>query len=820
MKLTERDSSAYLANVNPSPSPQPSTSFVGGVSAVFPAGSLHSLKHTGGQPTIRRADGPTPVSEREAIRVREVVRQKTRIARAREVATRPSPRAVPGRRAFFGSSLGNGSLLHASLVQLTAKTGRQRLRLNPGSVGGQTGRTFWLRASASSVADPPSEAEDIATESEEEPADEDSVETLETSTAAAPAGPTSEVLRARGFSNLFECVGPAVERGEPAWDLKLRRTYDLPLTSQDIVLFGRVVRVWKLFVTVSPLISLVIPPPIIFAICAAIFAAYDYRRPNGVAAAARRFAEKPPNPRAIVVGAYTRAVDGVINACRSVRRGVQETADNARQSVVRGVNNATGAVARAAEHTTGSIARTFDNATGAVRTSVTNTGRSIHSGVTGAVGAVARTVDGTVGAAGRGVVSVVGKVLPVGRAAATVSAVAAALVSDPGPIPVAISANKTRSIAAPPSAISLRPERRQRRRPLAQRDSGAPAASFSLPSRSASPVSRRPRRAAAPAAASRAATPRSRPGPAASPISLSPPTSSARFAAMEGLQVHYKMATALRAAEAAPAPDSGAVYIHGFGGSSFTWRHVLEPTSVVVGAAIAFDRPAFGLTSRPKTRTPTPGSGPYADAFAARLAAQFIDRAKLRRTVLVAHASAAPIAIEAYLKRPDRMTAGPSPISAALSFGKRLASRAAASAAIAASGAETVRAMREDPMGFLSQAFAAPEAIGQDTVEGYTRAMTLPEWEAGMLASVAANAGGPLAQDVAMRLADIEIPVLILNGESDAVASKGTTSKLRRVLPNCTVKTLRGCGHLPQEEQPVAFVRAVAEFIATINADE
>eukprot|EP00741_Cyanophora_paradoxa_P021413 tig00021351_g20671.t1 len=569
----------------------------------------------------------------------------------------------------------------------------------------------------------------------------------------------------------------------------------------------------------------------------------------------------PPNPRAIVVGAYTRAVDGVINACRSVRRGVQETADNARQSVVRGVNNATGAVARAAEHTTGSIARTFDNATGAVRTSVTNTGRSIHSGVTGAVGAVARTVDGTVGAAGRGVVSVVGKVLPVGRAAATVSAVAAALVSDPGPIPVAISANKTRSIAAPPSAISLRPERRQRRRPLAQRDSGAPPPlQPPLPAPQARlppppprrrpcrrqqgrhpPLPPRPRRLAhlpQPPTSSASPSRRARPDapprlaapepPAPLPSGWPPPARRGRrrrwtpSGRRRGLDpnVHYKMATALRAAEAAPAPDSGAVYIHGFGGSSFTWRHVLEPTSVVVGAAIAFDRPAFGLTSRPKTRTPTPGSGPYADAFAARLAAQFIDRAKLRRTVLVAHASAAPIAIEAYLKRPDRvsgivlvapsmplptlaeMTAGPSPISAALSFGKRLASRAAASAAIAASGAETVRAMREDPMGFLSQAFAAPEAIGQDTVEGYTRAMTLPEWEAGMLASVAANAGGPLAQDVAMRLADIEIP------------------KLRRVLPNCTVKTLRGCGHLPQEEQPVAFVRAVAEFIATINADE
>src|SRR4051812_6083514 len=41
------------------------------------------------------------------------------------------------------------------------------------------------------------------------------------------------------------------------------------------------------------------------------------------------------------------------------------------------------------------------------------------------------------------------------------------------------------------------------------------------------------------------------------------------------------------------------VLLHGFGASVFSWSRVMRPLARIVGAKVlAFDRPAFGLTSR------------------------------------------------------------------------------------------------------------------------------------------------------------------------------------------------------------------------------
>lgn len=47
----------------------------------------------------------------------------------------------------------------------------------------------------------------------------------------------------------------------------------------------------------------------------------------------------------------------------------------------------------------------------------------------------------------------------------------------------------------------------------------------------------------------------------------------------------------------------GIVLVHGFGGGVFSWRHVMGVLSRQVGCAVAaFDRPGWGLTSRPRRK--------------------------------------------------------------------------------------------------------------------------------------------------------------------------------------------------------------------------
>ena len=47
----------------------------------------------------------------------------------------------------------------------------------------------------------------------------------------------------------------------------------------------------------------------------------------------------------------------------------------------------------------------------------------------------------------------------------------------------------------------------------------------------------------------------------------------------------------------------GVVLVHGFGGGVFSWRHVMGPLARQMGCTVvAFDRPGWGLTSRPRRK--------------------------------------------------------------------------------------------------------------------------------------------------------------------------------------------------------------------------
>jgi hypothetical protein len=71
------------------------------------------------------------------------------------------------------------------------------------------------------------------------------------------------------------------------------------------------------------------------------------------------------------------------------------------------------------------------------------------------------------------------------------------------------------------------------------------------------------------------------------PIELADPDS--HFVNVSGLMVHYKTA-----GQGEPA----ILLLHGFAASTFSWREVMQPLGNY-GMVVAFDRPAFGLTSRP-----------------------------------------------------------------------------------------------------------------------------------------------------------------------------------------------------------------------------
>jgi hypothetical protein len=96
--------------------------------------------------------------------------------------------------------------------------------------------------------------------------------------------------------------------------------------------------------------------------------------------------------------------------------------------------------------------------------------------------------------------------------------------------------------------------------------------------------------------------------------------------------------------------DTGVVLLHGFGGGVFSWRHVMDSIAREVGCrVVAFDRPGWGLTSRPQRfEWETKGFlNPYDLHTQVDLFFEFCQELGLRSVVLVGHSDGGLLALMA-----------------------------------------------------------------------------------------------------------------------------------------------------------------------------
>ena len=134
------------------------------------------------------------------------------------------------------------------------------------------------------------------------------------------------------------------------------------------------------------------------------------------------------------------------------------------------------------------------------------------------------------------------------------------------------------------------------------------------------------------------------------PEALADPDSS--FYEINGVRLHHKVCS--HEDEDSPSDQSSdatvsapgqsrislpILLLHGFGASVFSWSRVMRPLARIVGAKVlAFDRPAFGLTSRASwSGDDTKPLNPYSMAFSVMATLAFIDYLGAEKAVLVGY---------------------------------------------------------------------------------------------------------------------------------------------------------------------------------------
>ncbi|CAK8567746.1 unnamed protein product [Lathyrus sativus] len=103
------------------------------------------------------------------------------------------------------------------------------------------------------------------------------------------------------------------------------------------------------------------------------------------------------------------------------------------------------------------------------------------------------------------------------------------------------------------------------------------------------------------------------------------------------------------------------VLLHGFGASVFSWKKVMKPLAeATCSKVLAFDRPAFGLTSRVNLSSGTGDTKPlnaYSMAFSVLATLHFFDLLKAEKAILVGHSAGSSVAVKTYFEAPERVAA-------------------------------------------------------------------------------------------------------------------------------------------------------------------
>ena len=273
-----------------------------------------------------------------------------------------------------------------------------------------------------------------------------------------------------------------------------------------------------------------------------------------------------------------------------------------------------------------------------------------------------------------------------------------------------------------------------------------------------------------------------------------------RFIQVGEVTVHYKEMGA---------GEPVFILLHGFGASAFSWREVMGPFSEL-GRVIAYDRPAFGLTSRPMPGEWT-GENPYSPESQAAIVIGLMDALGVEKAWLVGNSAGGTVSVYTALAYPQRVsglvlvdaaiyTGGGSPAWARpllgtpqmRHLGPLLARR------IATSGDD-----------FIRSAFHDPSLVTPEILAGYRKPLRAHNWDRALWELTAASR--PLG--LADRLNELTLPVLVITGDDDRIVPTEESIRLGGEISGATLVVIPNAGHLPHEEKPQEFMQAVRDFL-------
>ena len=237
--------------------------------------------------------------------------------------------------------------------------------------------------------------------------------------------------------------------------------------------------------------------------------------------------------------------------------------------------------------------------------------------------------------------------------------------------------------------------------------------------------------------------------------------------------------------------DMSLVFLHYWGGSSRTWRHVIAalPKSY---RTIAIDHRGWGESDAPATG--------YALSDLADDAQGVVDALNLKRYMLIGHSMGGKVAQLMASRRPDGLIGlvlvAPSPPQPLA-----LAAEAREAMAAAYSTRDSVGTAIDQMLTAKVLSTEDHEQVIEDSLRGAPQAK-------------AAWPRSTSFEDITRDVAAINAPTIVVAGELDRVDSVDLLkAELLSRIPHAALHVLPGTGHLSPLESPLELARVIGDFV-------
>ncbi len=270
----------------------------------------------------------------------------------------------------------------------------------------------------------------------------------------------------------------------------------------------------------------------------------------------------------------------------------------------------------------------------------------------------------------------------------------------------------------------------------------------------------------------------------------SPDKAPGQFIELADGTIHY---------EQAGAPNrTPVILLHGFGASSFSFRHNLAPLSQG-RLVLAPDALGFGFSSKPT-------GGDYSALAEIKRLKSFMDSMDINEAVLIGNSMGGRNALLFTLEYPQKVSA----LVLINSAGHKNENRD--SPILRLPGVATmflkIASSRPAVKAILRSVFYDKDKVTPEVVKGYRLPLRLPGTPSVLRAL--SETESPIA--LTPRLPEITVPTLIIWGKHDPLFPLPDAEHYLNI-PNSTLIQIDEAGHLPHEEKPDEVNRLILDFL-------